>query len=278
MSKGIWGVIKLVNPQLEDGFTRLANEIMDVISRCKFNGTEFRIIMVIWRYTYGFNRKEHKMSANFIANAIGIDSSRVRKVLKNLIDSKVILVKKEATFNQPRVLSFNKKYDDWGVEMAGTGEGEPHSPKTTQPQGSKKPQPQGSKTTPKKDSIKDNNKDSTAERTRACEGSSETGVENMKDKNTILNRYLELRGSLHYSPKDVMAAEEIAQEDIPIDDVLKYLEDCFADYEKRKRHNRDRINSLQYCVGYIFDRHYKTSGSPKVDRSESQYDDYDYGF
>lgn len=107
-----------------------------------------------------------------------------------------------------------------------------------------------------------------------------SGVSNMKEKNKIINRYLELKGSMHFTPKDEMAAEEIANENIPLDDVLRYLEDCFLDFETRKRHARDQINSLQYCVGYIFDRHYKKDdekGTAK-DRSESQYDDYDYGF
>lgn len=80
------------------------------------------------------------------------------------------------------------------------------------------------------------------------------GTEN---QTAILNRFLELKGSLHFSPKDEMAAEEIAHENIPLEKVLKYLEDCFADYEKRRKHSRDRINSLDYCIGYIFDRHYE---------------------
>jgi len=76
-------------------------------------------------------------------------------------------------------------------------------------------------------------------------------------KLAILNKYMQLKKSMHFSPKDEMAAEEIAKEQIPLKDVIKYLEDCFVDYESRKKHKRDTINSLEYCVGYIFDRHYK---------------------
>lgn len=248
----------MANPQLENGYMKIANEIMDEIYTCKFNGTEFRIIMVIWRYTYGFNRKEHELSTNFIANAVGMDNSRVRKVLKDLINSKVILVKKQATFNKSRVLSFNKNYRDWGVKKDRRGEKQPHYPKTTQPQGSKTTQPQGSKSTPKKYIIKNKYKDNITTTIHARKINNSTGRNKIKMKNAILNRFLELRGtSLHFSPKDESAAEEIEKEGIPLEDAIKYLEDCFADYEKRKKHSRDRINGLDYCVGYIFDRHYR---------------------
>ncbi|MDW0113804.1 replication protein [Sporosarcina saromensis] len=145
--------------QTENGFTRVANELLEQIAKFKFNGTEFRIIMIIWRYTYGFNRKSHPLSTSFIAEAIGIDNSRVRKVLKGLIDLNVIQVLEEATFNESRILSFNKNYAVWGVEKDQRGEKEPLHPKRTQPQGLKRTQPQGSKTTPKKETIKDNPKE-----------------------------------------------------------------------------------------------------------------------
>lgn len=160
--------------QTENGYTRIANELLEQISKFKFNGTEFRIIMVVWRYTYGFNRKSHPLSTSFISEAVGIENSRVRKVLKKLIDTDVIQVLEEATFNESRVLTFNKNYKKWGVEKDQRGKEKPLPPKRTQPEGSnktqpqgaKRTQPQGSKTTPKKDifkdsikeSIKDNNK------------------------------------------------------------------------------------------------------------------------
>lgn len=150
----------MADVQLEHGYTKIANRLLEEIAYYKFNGTEFRILMVIWRYTYGFNRKENEMSTTFIANAIGIDSSRVRKVLKKLIDKNVILVKQEATFNKSRVLSFNKNFEEWEVEKDTRGEKEPLDNKSTQPQGSKTSQPQGSKSTPKKESIKEIYKES----------------------------------------------------------------------------------------------------------------------
>src|SRR5690606_22379640 len=111
--------------------------------------------MIIWRYTYGFNRKSHEMSAGFISNAIGVDISRVKKVLKDLIDKKVILVVEEASFNSSRILAFNKNFEEWGVENDTRGKKAPQVSERTLPQGSNSTPPQGSKITPKKENIKE---------------------------------------------------------------------------------------------------------------------------
>ncbi|NMA65089.1 MAG: replication protein [Clostridiaceae bacterium] len=109
-------------PQLEDGFTRIANEILERISKITLNGTQFRILMVVWRYTYGFNRKEHDLSQNFIAEASGLSERQVRRELKRLIEMKIIHVVKEATFTTARVLAFNKYFDKWQVTSQTTGD------------------------------------------------------------------------------------------------------------------------------------------------------------
>jgi len=102
-------------PQLEDGYTRIANEILERISQIPLNGAQFRILMVIWRYTYGFNRKEHELSNKFIAVATGLNKRQVRRELKRLIDMNILNVVKEATFTTARVLGFNKYFDSWQV-------------------------------------------------------------------------------------------------------------------------------------------------------------------
>ncbi|WIF95157.1 replication protein [Caminicella sporogenes] len=102
-------------PQLENGYTRIANEILEAIAKAKLNGSQFRILMIIWRYTYGFHKKEHEMSETFIAEATGITKRQVRRELKTLVDNKIIIITKEATFTEARKLKFNKNYKEWGL-------------------------------------------------------------------------------------------------------------------------------------------------------------------
>lgn len=102
-----------VDVQTEHGFTRVANELLEVVMVQKFNGTQFKIIMAIWRYTYGFSRKSHEFSLTFLSNATGVHKQRVKSDLDKLIENKIINVVSESTFTKSRELSFNKNYDEW---------------------------------------------------------------------------------------------------------------------------------------------------------------------
>ncbi|MBE2973392.1 replication protein [Priestia megaterium] len=100
-------------------FTKINNEILENIVKFKFNGTQLRILMVVWRYTYGYQRASHELSINFIANSINIDRTRVKNELKTLIQNNAINVIKEGSFTQTRVIKFNDNYDEWKIQQCG---------------------------------------------------------------------------------------------------------------------------------------------------------------
>jgi phage replication O-like protein O len=112
----------MASPQ-PDQFTKLSNEILDEICRFKFNGAQFRIIMKIWRLTYGYGRKDHEFSVTFLHETTALSEVTVKKELKTLIDSKVLKVTKEATYRDARKLAFNKNYDEWEVVGMTTKDG-----------------------------------------------------------------------------------------------------------------------------------------------------------
>lgn len=101
--------------QLENGFTRIANELLDALAMQPLNGTQWRILIVVFRYTYGFNRKEHELSEAFISKASGIHRKQIGRELNVLIKDNLLSVKKAATFSSSRILAFNKNYESWGV-------------------------------------------------------------------------------------------------------------------------------------------------------------------
>lgn len=104
--------------QLEDGFTQIANELLENLPRYKFNGTQLRIIMVVWRFTYGFKRKDHEMSLTYFVKATGLGKTQIDRELTNLIDYKVLIVTEESTYTKSRKLGFNKIYSDWKIEYS----------------------------------------------------------------------------------------------------------------------------------------------------------------
>lgn len=123
----------MANPQKENGYTPVANEILEQICKLKLNGTQYKILLIVWRFTYGFSRKEHGLSEGFISRAIETDKRQTRRELNELINLNIVKVLKEATFTTTRVISFNKHYNQWNIErpqrVKELGEGElDHSP------------------------------------------------------------------------------------------------------------------------------------------------------
>lgn len=106
-------------PQLEDGYTRVANEILEQVARRKFNATQLRIIMIIWRYTYGYRRKDHDFALTFLQQLTSLPASTVKREVGLLIKSQVLIVTQKETSVLPRRLSFNKHYEQWIIQKSG---------------------------------------------------------------------------------------------------------------------------------------------------------------
>ncbi|WP_054876923.1 replication protein [Oxobacter pfennigii] len=100
----------LDNVQLENGYTAIANEILEKIAQIKISPTQYRLIFVIWRYTYGFKRKEHELSLTFLAEATGCDKRNIQRELKDLTDRKIIYKNIKGS---KRIIGFNKHYTEW---------------------------------------------------------------------------------------------------------------------------------------------------------------------
>lgn len=103
----------MASPQVENGFTRISNELLEQVYRLKINATQFKIVLIAWRFTYGFSRKQHALSVSFIAQAIQSDVRTVKRELNRLIEMNIINVISEASFNTTRVIAFNKDFDKW---------------------------------------------------------------------------------------------------------------------------------------------------------------------
>ncbi len=103
----------MASPQLENGYTPIANEILEALGRTKLNGTQYRILMILFRYTFGFQRKESAFSEKFISKATGINKVNISREIKELISRKIIKVISESTYTVPRSLEFNKNYEEW---------------------------------------------------------------------------------------------------------------------------------------------------------------------
>lgn len=115
----------MANPQTEKGYTRIANEILENITMVNLNGTQFRIIMVLWRYTYGFRRKEFEIPLTLFAEKVNTTKGHVDREITALINRKIVSVVGVGP-RRGRILSFNKNYEEW--DLAATQDKQPEEP------------------------------------------------------------------------------------------------------------------------------------------------------
>lgn len=104
----------MANPQKENGFTPIANEILEKIISSGLNGSELSVLFFIIRKTYGFQKKQDEISLSQFLKAIPTTKPTICKSLKTLKLVKVIkLVKKGNSRNRSNLWAFNKNYDEW---------------------------------------------------------------------------------------------------------------------------------------------------------------------
>lgn len=75
----------------EGGFTSIPNSIQEVLSRTPLTGRERRILDVVFRKTYGWNKPSDKISLSQFADITGIGRRHVIEVIKTLIGMKILL-------------------------------------------------------------------------------------------------------------------------------------------------------------------------------------------
>lgn len=104
----------MANPQIENGHTKIANDLLEKIIACGLNGTEISAILFVIRKTYGFQKKQDTISLRQFTDAIPVSRPSMCKALKTLQLVKVLkLVKKGNSKTMANLYAFNKNYDEW---------------------------------------------------------------------------------------------------------------------------------------------------------------------
>lgn len=98
-------------PQTEDGYTRIANELLEAFTTLDASGSAWRVFMVVLRKTYGFHKKEDKISLTQFGEMSRLSRMSVCRGLNELVEKNVLSVKKEGYINK---YSVQKDYSGWG--------------------------------------------------------------------------------------------------------------------------------------------------------------------
>jgi len=127
----------MASPQIEDGYTKIADELMEVLARRHLGNYEWRCLLFIIRKTYGFNKKDDWISLSQFVDATGLQRSHICRSLKMLIQQNIIT--KGGNASAPRY-AFQKDYEKWLLLPKGVRKHSPNITKggtTTLPKGAR---------------------------------------------------------------------------------------------------------------------------------------------
>lgn len=101
----------MASPQKEDGYTAIANEIMDALMKCCPGGSEGQVLMCVIRKTYGWQKKQDAISISQLSEATNLSRRAVIYAIQNLEAKNMIIVSRANS--QINTISFQKDYELW---------------------------------------------------------------------------------------------------------------------------------------------------------------------
>lgn len=95
---------------LDNGYTRIANEILEALARLDLSGREFRVAVAIMRKTYGFQKRVDWISLDQLSEITGIAKENVSRVVTALCLRKIIIKEGDG---YTKKLGMNNKLKEW---------------------------------------------------------------------------------------------------------------------------------------------------------------------
>jgi len=102
----------MASPQLENGYTKISNELMEALARIRINGEARQVLDVIFRKTYGFNKKKDKIALSQFSLATGLKRPTICKAINKLKTMNLIIITQKDN-SDANIFIFNKDFDTW---------------------------------------------------------------------------------------------------------------------------------------------------------------------
>lgn len=104
------------SPQTDNGFCKLANELMEAIIRFPFSKRQYALILAIIRQTYGYNKKTDHISVWRLADMCAMGRQHASAALKELAEMQVITYQNSIQYSHGqalKIVGLNKDYTKW---------------------------------------------------------------------------------------------------------------------------------------------------------------------
>jgi len=100
----------MANPQVENGYTKISNEILDRLCGIRISGEARQVLDVIIRKTYGFNKKQDRISLSQFCLSTGLKRPTVCRAINKLISMELII---KIDNEKGEIYIFQKDFDKW---------------------------------------------------------------------------------------------------------------------------------------------------------------------
>lgn len=101
----------MANPQIENGYTKIANEILDALCGIRISGEARQCLDVIIRKTYGFNKKEDAIALSQFSLLTKMSKASICRALLKLAKMNLIIDKN--VNENGKMYLFNKDFSTW---------------------------------------------------------------------------------------------------------------------------------------------------------------------
>ncbi|MBS6573366.1 replication protein [Klebsiella grimontii] len=112
---------------LSNGYTRIANEIQKLKPRLRMSGREWQCLEAVIWLTYGWNKKQDRVTNTVISELTGLSDSHVSDAIKLLAARGIIFSHKHGVM---KTVGINTELSAWILDKPKTGKLFPESEKT----------------------------------------------------------------------------------------------------------------------------------------------------
>ncbi|WP_439848167.1 replication protein [Klebsiella quasipneumoniae] len=103
---------------LSNGYTKVANDIQQLKPRLRLSGREWQCFEAIIWLTYGWNKKQDRVTNTVIAGMTGLSDTHVSDAIKSLAERKIIFSQKQGMM---KIVGVNTDISAWILEKPETG-------------------------------------------------------------------------------------------------------------------------------------------------------------
>lgn len=100
------------SPQLANGYTPIANELLEHLIAYKFTQNDYKVLLAIIRKTYGYHKKTDAIGNSQLAVMTGLQRTHVARSIRSLVAQNILICDDSQYKNS---IGINKYYQTWGI-------------------------------------------------------------------------------------------------------------------------------------------------------------------